>query len=728
MVILKQTSSSLIKLCFFSLIIGLLPFGLKAGGPNDDGGMYPVSLLAKANLKAKGLNIPAKKIYNPGGKGLINAIVRIGGCTGSFVSDKGLVLTNHHCVFSKLEAKSTKQHNYVENGFNARQTGREIPFYNLNLKIMKGYKDVSDQVLDGIDTISDPVKKQKQLSVNQQKVKQQYQEKHPELEVEVSEMLAGDSYILFKYKMLKDLRLIYAPPRTVGEFGGSSDNWEWPRHTGDFAFLRAYVGKDGKPAEYSEDNVPFEPEVHLDINEEGVNINDFVSILGYPGRTYRHRSSAFIRFHKKVQLPYIGNLFEWKVRQLRDLQEGHERIETQYESKIKTLANVAKNYRGKLEAMDAIHLERKRKDEENEVFRKLGRINRDKQEKFLTVTDQIDSLYNEVMKKGKKIFWYYQLFNSSEAIKLARKTGKLISRINKNPDSAMVDKKSFIKDYRNKFEKIDHFTDSLFLRKFIKQGLEFEKGNALDPLKNYFKDKSVKTFIKKGYEEGHLLDTARIFKIVRNDPANLNDLKLPIVALWQRLKNDFSQTQRFRSKNFSKIGSLKPHYLNLKRKATQGLFVPDANGTLRFTSGKVKGYEPKDAVLYKPFTSLEGYQDKAKPSGDYRPFSRMMNVIKKEKNRQSDFQRKKTNDVPICFLYNTHTTGGNSGSPVLDANGDLVGLNFDRTYQGTITDYAWSDQYARSIGVDIRFILWYLSNVGEADHLINEMKVNQADQ
>lgn len=306
---------------------------------------------------------------------------------------------------------------------------------------------------------------------------------------------------------------------------------------------------------------------------------------------------------------------------------------------------------------------------------------------------------------------------------MARKTGNLITRIERQPDSAVVDQQAFIKDLRNKFQKIDPFTDSLFLKKFIKQGIKFEDGNALKPLRSHFRDRSANTFIDKVYEDEHLLDTARIFEVIRDNPARLSELQLPIVDLWQKLKNDFRQTQRLRSKNFSKIASLRPHYVNLKQKASEDLFIPDANGTLRFTSGTVKGYKPEDAVIYKPFTSLEGYQEKAKPAGDYRPFSEMMEAIKMEKG-QSDFQRKKTGDVPICMLYNTHTTGGNSGSPVLDAKGNLVGLNFDRTYQGTITDYAWSDQYARSIGVDIRFILWYLDNVGEADHLIREMDVN----
>ena len=714
---------SLIMLSFFSLFIVDLSFSSKAASPGEGGGMYPISLLKKAKIAEKGLSIPLNKIYSPDGKGLINSIVRIGGCTGSFVSEDGLILTNHHCVFSQLKKHSTDDKNYMESGFRASEHGGEIPLKNLNVKIMKDYKDVSEEVIKALDTFSDPVKRQNQLNENQQAVKQKYQEKFPQYTVEVSEMLTGESYVLFKYQKLKDLRLVYVPPRTVGEFGGASDNWEWPRHTGDFSFVRAYVGPNGEPAEYSENNVPFEPQKHLEVNPEGVQSKDFVFMLGYPGRTYRHRSSAFLRYHKEVQLPYIANLFEWKIEKMRTLNQRDTGKQVHYDPKIKRLSNVAKNYRGKLETMESIRLLRKRRDEEKNVFRRLGRVSPENQKNFVSITGQLDSLYGQVIKRGKKILWYFQLFNSSNALSMSRDLWNFRQKAVAIDDESSLDKKGFIESYKKNIRQMDPYTDSLFLKKLLKQGVNFKKGNAISALKGYFSDKTVQSLINQVYRggKGTLLDTTKVFRLIREKPKRLKDQRFPLVKLWGAIRSDFASLQKFRRKTFSRIESLRPHYVNLKQKAKEALFIPDANGTLRLTYGRVKGYDPRDAVRYKPFTTLAGYQDKAEPAGPYEPFNAMMDAILGV--RQSDFQNEAINDVPICFLYNTDTSGGNSGSPVLDEKGRLVGLNFDRTYRGTITDYEWSDQYSRSIGVDVRFMLWYMKEVGEATHLIKEMGV-----
>ncbi len=722
MMVDKLNPNWLIKLCFLSLLIAHLSITSKAGEPEKGGGMYPVSLLKKAQLKSKGLSIPVNQIYDPGGKGLINSIVRIGGCTGSFVSGKGLILTNHHCVFGKLKGHSTEEKNYMETGFHADTREKEIPLEDMNVKIMKGYKDVSKAVLRGVDTIEDVVKRQARLNANQKKVRKKYQQKFPDLKVEVSEMLTGDSYVLFKYQVLKDLRLVYVPPRTVGEFGGSSDNWIWPRHTGDFSFVRAYVGPDGAPADYDKANVPFNPDVHLDVNPEGIKKDDFVFLLGYPGRTYRHRPSAFISYHKKVQLPYISSLFKWKIEQMERLSDQSESHKIRYDPKIKSLSNVVKNYKGKLETMEKVNLVQKRNEEEEAVYQKLGKANPEKQETFRKITKEMDSLYNELIDKGKKIFWYFQLLNSSNLMSMAREVHAFRERLKKNEAPESLDEEAFIRGMRQKIRKMDPNRDSIYLRKLLMQGLTFKGDNKIRALQAFFEDKKLTSFVKKAYNEKFLLDTAKLFQKIRENTNGVQQLNLPLVDLWNEIKPDFRKTQMFRRKVFSKIESLRPRYVNLKQEAQKGLFIPDANGTLRLTHGRVRGYNPRDAVHYKPFTGLKGYKEKAEPSGDYRAFPEMMNAIKSM--NESVFERNKTNEAPICMLYDTDTSGGNSGSPVLDAKGNLVGLNFDRTYQGTITDYAWDESYSRSIGVDVRFILWYLANVDNADHLISEMGVS----
>src|SRR5690606_9301164 len=288
------------------MIVILAGFHFSAG-PRDEG-MFPLSDLDRAGLRQAGLKINEADIYNPGHVGLVDALVRVGGCTGSFVSPDGLIITNHHCAFSAVQLASTPANDYLKNGFVADTRQKEIQAQGLTIRITDSYEDVSDRILQAVSTIKDPAERIRNIQELQRQIAREAEDQDPTIKAEVSEMFIGKSYVLFRYKTIEDVRLVYIPSQNIGEFGGETDNWVWPRHTGDYAFLRAYVAPDGSAAAYSPNNVPYQPKNHLKVNPQGVEEEDFVFILGYPGRTFRHRPAQYITYQEQYLLPYVSEL------------------------------------------------------------------------------------------------------------------------------------------------------------------------------------------------------------------------------------------------------------------------------------------------------------------------------------------------------------------------------------------------------------------------------------
>jgi hypothetical protein len=298
---------TLIPLSILSLLLlAMIPSVL-------DEGMFPLSEVSNLDLNSAGLKISVEEVYNPNGVSLVDALVKIGGCTGSFVSPEGLIITNHHCSFGAVRRASTIENNYLENGFLAETRKEEIPAEGFTCRITDSYEDVTSEILDAANQVDNITERIKAIRKKTKEIVKREEEKDSTIKAEVSEMFVGQSYVLFRYKTIKDVRLVYIPPLSIGEFGGESDNWVWPRHTGDFSFLRAYVSPDGSSADYSEENVPFTPPKFLDVNPNGVDEEDFVFLLGYPGRTYKHQPSHFLKFQMEYQLPYISKLYRWMI-------------------------------------------------------------------------------------------------------------------------------------------------------------------------------------------------------------------------------------------------------------------------------------------------------------------------------------------------------------------------------------------------------------------------------
>ena len=695
-----------------------------------DEGMYPISEIHKLNLKAKGLKIDSKSIYNPNGIGLIDAVVQLSGCTGSFISADGLILTNHHCAFGAVQAASTKENDYVTDGFFATTREDEIQARGIFARILESYRDVSREVLGVVNDKMDLAERTKAIDKKIREIVAETEKKYAGKRAEVSEMFAGKTYVLFLSTILRDVRLVYVPPRSIGEFGGENDNWVWPRHTGDFSYLRAYAAPDGSPAEYSTANVPYHPKKYLNVNPAGVNEGDFAFILGYPGRTFRHRTSHYMSYEENVRMPYIADLFEWEIATMEAMGKNDRAIALKHDARIKGLANTMKNYRGKLLGMERLHLTGDKQQQEIALQRF---IDGDAQRKtsYGIVLEEIGKVYQEMTDRGTSelildnfrsapqlLSYGFTLYES--AIEMQKPDlERLPAYMERNLANT---KQSLRQGLRSYYER----TDKAILKHLVLQALSLPENQRIDVIDKQFRNRSeeeIDRTIDQAFAQTQLTDEATLLGAFGKPIAELrqmNDMFIGAAAMLYPTMQKLRETRQRRDGALSKLSAL---LVDVKQQYQKTNFIPDANSTLRFTFGHIRGYSPVDATYHKPITTLTGVIEK---STGVEPYATPQKVI--DLYRAKDFGRYKSanlNDVPVGLLYDMDTTGGNSGSPVLNASGELVGVNFDRAYEATINDYAWSQSYSRSIAVDIRYVLWVTEKVGGADRILKEIGVQR---
>lgn len=710
------------------IVAGLFQFSYKL----REEGMFPLSEIHKVDLKKAGLKIDPNEVYNPNGISLVDALVNVGGCTGSFISNEGLIITNHHCAFSAVQLASTPENDYLNKGFVARTREQEIEAKGLTCRITDSYEDVSDKVLGAVAQVTDPASRLQIINNMMKNLALEAEKKDPTIKAEVSEMFIGKSYVLFRYKTIQDVRLVYVPNRQIGEFGGETDNWVWPRHTGDYSFMRAYVGKDGKPAKYSKDNVPYTPKKFLKVNAHGTNEEDFVFILGYPGKTYRHRPAQFIEYQAKYVLPYTSDLYDFQNATMENVGKKDKATEIKLATRIKRNANVMKNYRGKIAGIKGIDLIEQKKQEDAALATFINN-NTDMKNQYGNLLSDIDQLYKLINSDASRDLWFGQIYTSTSLLNVAKNINIFKNELNKQPSAQ---KEAFFNSNIAKlkqtlntiYEAYDIDVDRRIFKKMLTDASGFtanQKVSVVDKItgRTSNNEAGINEYINDTFGLSKLKDQEYVYNTLLKSIKSLSGYNDALLNFENDIAKQIAELKPEKDRRDGLLNKLMGDYVNVKEKFLNKNFIPDANSTLRLTYGYVRGYSPADATYMSPYTSIKGILEKGATGN---PDFYYPSIIKELWNKKDfgPFVKKELNDVPVAFLYDMDTTGGNSGSPIMNAYGELIGVNFDRAYGATINDYAWNESYSRSIGVDIRYVLWAASKIDHADFLLKEIGVN----
>ena len=630
-----------------------------------DEGMWLPALISQriGDMQAKGFKLSAEDLYSVNQASLKDAVVLFGsGCTGELVSDQGLLFTNHHCGYSFIQRHSSVEHDYLKDGFWALSQADELPNPGLTVRFLERMEDVTDLVLKGYKAKMTEEQRQALINKNADKLKAQATAEGNGLKASVEALYYGNQYFLFVFREYRDVRLVGAPPSSIGKFGGETDNWMWPRHTGDFSIFRIYAGPDNMPADYSPDNVPYTPKKSLKISRAGVKEGDFTFVYGCPGSTQEYVHSEAVRYIQDVSDPEKIALRTTRLNLMKKYMDKSQAVRIQYSSKYASVANAWKKWQGEEKGLRKNHVVPVKQEYEKR-FEEWAAGTR-----FEGITNRLAQLYAARNPIFRAYEYYRETVLTIEKLQMAR-----------NPRFNM-------KDY---YQPIDEEIFVAMMTAFD-QALE----DVYKP--QYFLDKRAQYGSMEAWKDAVFAseDEAKALADALNDFYS-SAIAPPVAEFNQSINlvyRDYMQGQ-----------------MEFERERN---FYPDANLTLRVAYGHVEGYRPADAIYYQPVSTLRGIMEKDNPAiFDYN-IPQTLRDIYAEGGHENQ---------PVCFLATNHTTGGNSGSPVLNAQGNLIGINFDRVWEGTMSDLVFDPEICRNISLDVRYILFIIKEIGHADYLFNEM-------
>ena len=689
--------------------------------------MFPMSELPRLDLAAKGIELTADQLFNPDQISLVDGICRVNGCTGSFVSGNGLIITNHHCAFDAIQKASTPQNDLLTNGFSAATTEQEISAPDYQVRITENYRDISSDVLAAVQDSMTFLERTKAIDKRRKELEVAAEKENPGLRAEVAEMFAGKTYVLFLYTYLKDVRLVFAPPASVGNFGGEVDNWEWPRHTGDFSFMRAYMAPDGSSATFAAQNIPYKPKRFIQVAPEGIDEGDVVFLLGYPGRTARHKTASFLRYEQDVRLPMIVDLHNWQIAEMEKTGANDRAVEIKHASRMRSLANTEKRSRGQLLGLRRANIIQTRLQQETEL---QAFINEDaaRSAKYGSLLKDLDSVYAEMSSAGPLEINLVQLRQACRAAAFGYFVyDAAVERAKSDLDreTPYMDRNfpQSLQELRVSMGDWHPLTDQNSLKGMLQRLSQMPAAREIDALSELLAEPATVEFNAQIlFRKTQLGDASFVEACLKQTPADLQKTDDPLLKLIVQLHPVYVALRDTEKAREGRLGQLYGSLIDVKQQFLSANFIPDANSTLRFTCGRIKSYSPADAVIRTPISTLRGVIEK---TTGVEPFITPEPVLRKYAASEfGRFLHPRLGQVPVAILYDTDTTGGNSGSPVLNAKGQLVGVNFDRCFEATINDFAWNKDYSRSIGVDIRYVLWITGMVYGGDHLLREMGVD----
>ncbi|RMZ58849.1 S46 family peptidase [Chryseobacterium nematophagum] len=688
------------------------------------GGMWIPTELNEKEMKDLGMKISAKDIFNPQKTSIKDAVVQFnGGCTAEIISPKGLLLTNHHCGYGQIQAHSTVQNDLLTNGFWAKNNDGELPNPGLKVDFIVDIKDVSHQILEGTDNLTEPELSKKVNSNIEFYKKAQKIESYQS--ISVKPMYYGNKYYAYTIDTYKDIRLVGTPPQSIGKFGSDTDNWVWPRHTGDFSMFRIYADKNNKPAEYSKDNIPYVPKHYLPVSIKDKNENDFTFVFGFPGKTTEYLPAIAVDKIMKDIDPAKIAVREVALKTLNEKMRIDDATRIKYASKYASVANYWKKWIGEIEGLKKSNAVEKKKRYEASLISKNQEIK--------TTLDQLNNLYNDQAPYALNNAYYTEVIKNAETLKLAEDYYNYISaveagKMNEKELNKLKDKlSSFYKDYSAELDaKVTAKLLALYAHKVPQQSLPSDFDKYKDETQNIpiIENISKHSIITGKSEINETSTSTDIQKAFSNQDKLIETLKKdPVYLLYKSIREAYMKNTdpQFNALQ-NKIDVLQKKYM-AQQMATdkERKFFPDANSTLRVTYGKVKGSTPRDAVSYDYQTHLAGVIEKYIP-GDYE-FDVPQKLLDLYNKKDFSIYKDKTGDVPVGFTATNHTTGGNSGSPALDAYGNLIGLNFDRQWEGTMSDINYDPRFSRNIMVDTKYILFIIDKFADSKWLIDEMKV-----